>query len=687
LCSDDQANVVPPDMPTNASKYIVSFSDLAWDSIKVDPRSQPGQGIATFPKAHHVGKYLQTYAAKYIPSESIRLGTEVVYVCQTDGPDSRWHVKSRTSAESNRDVVDEFDHVIVASGFFATPDLPHLDGLERFQGPVVHSSQLRDLDNLLLKMTNGKKIAVIGGSMSGGEAAATLAFHVSSLRHSQVPQAVDSRDFSVHHITPRPFWSVPPHVPVDPIANDASNPRPTFLPLDLVFGDLSRRPGDHIRFAPTSTFAPEAATMFNGVLESLIGNNQSALGDGDLMVSPSRFGRPPWLIISTMHAEFVRSGDLKVVLGRATGVQGNVMTIRTDEGDTIELADVGMVIMATGFTPHLALSFLSPAIRVMLEYNVNNRYDPIKLFNFGTMNPSIPSLGFVGFYRGPYFGVLEQQARFLGALWSNSLVEVPKEPPANVEDEGQRGQFPMGDYVGLMESFSAILNLDRVPLTPQHSVRDGPAVPARYPSKTISRNPSAAEEQSKGCEAVVRVLAQKLLFVPPAIFRALQGKWNLTREVQSAIPTYPSGVFTGEANMYPRKPTEEGYAAEFLYTEKGELVTLQGLRMTGSRSYVYRLSEFEAQTITAWFVKPESGSKEVDYIFHELRFDEKASEKEKDGWGTGWRAKASHHLCVEDHYDAEYWFQMHAIEVKEWGIGYTVKGPNKDYRTRATYVR
>lgn len=674
-------------MPTNASKHMVNFSDLAWDSVRTHENKLPGQDIATFPEAHEVGKYLEAYADRYIPSESVRLGREVMAISQKDGSCPEWKVMSSSSTEGNSVIVDEFDHVIVASGFFAAPDMPQLPGLEKFDGPVIHSSQVRDVDNLLSKMVNKTKIVVIGGSMSGGEAAATLAFHVSSLRNSPGTQSAHPEQLSVHHITPRPFWSVPPYVPLNPIANDVSNPCPTFVPLDVVMADLSRRPSENIRFAPSTTFAPEAARMFNGVLQSLIGSDQSEVGDGALAVPESASGKPPWLIISTTHAEFVRSCDIKVIVGRATSVQGSTMTIRVNDVEVVELDQVGMVVMATGFTPHPALSFLSPELRETLGYDFSNRYNPIQLFNFGTTHPSIPSLGFVGFYRGPYFGVLEQQARFLGARWSGSLCDVPNEPPAKVEDIEQRGQFPMGDYVGLMESFSAILKTERLPLSSKHPSREGPAIPARYPGKTTSTNPSAAYEQRKACEAVIKALGQPSLFTAPAVFRALQGKWKLRREINSAIATYPSGIFTGEANMYARKPTEDGYAAEFLYTEKGDLVTAQGLHMTGSRRYVYRLSVFEPQAITVWFVKTDSGSKEVDYMFHEMEFNHEASQNQEYAWGTGWRAKGSHHLCVEDHYDTEYWFKLHAIQIQEWGIGYTVKGPNKDYWTRATYVR
>lgn len=674
-------------MPTNASKHTVSFSDLAWDSVNVHENQKTSPGVATFPEAHQVGKYLQAYAEAYIPSESIRLGREVTNIFYAERVNPEWKVTSRALTENNGGIVEDFDHVIVASGFFNSPIMPELPGLEHFQGPVIHSSQLRDIDNLIAKTTNGKNIVVIGGSMSAGEASAILAYHISSLRHSPGTQLFGDDQLTVHHITPRPFWSVPPYVPTDPIADKSFNPRPTFLPLDLILADLGRRPGDQIRFAPSSTFSPDAAKMFNGALHSLLGSDQSGLGDGALIVPQSRFDKPPWLIISTSHAESVRSGQIKIALGRATAVHDNTIVVQTEDGEVVEMRDVGMIVMATGFTPHPALSFLSSVVRETLEHDLTNHYEPIRLSNFGTMNPSIPSLGFVGFYRGPYFGTIEQQARFLGALWSDSLREVPNESPASIDDMEQRGQYPMGDYVGLMESFSEILGTRRISLSSKHSPREGPAIPARYPAMHTNKSPFADSERAKACEAAVRALSQPSLFVAPAAFRALQGQWKVTREITSARPSYPSGVFTGEASMHPRYPTDEGYAAEFLYVEKGELVTSQGLHMSGSRSYVYRLSKLEPQAITVWFVKLDNGSREVDYLFHEIEFDHKSGEGGQNDHVSGWRAKGSPHLCIADHYDTEYWFKFHAIEMKEWGIIYSVKGPEKDYRTHATYVR
>jgi hypothetical protein len=38
----------------------------------------------------------------------------------------------------------------------------------------------------------------------------------------------------------------------------------------------------------------------------------------------------------------------------------------------------------------------------------------------GVLGREEPTLGFVGFYRSPYWGVMEMQARFLGKYWEGN---------------------------------------------------------------------------------------------------------------------------------------------------------------------------------------------------------------------------------------------------------------------------
>ncbi|KAI4160125.1 MAG: hypothetical protein LQ342_005982 [Letrouitia transgressa] len=171
------------------------------------------------------------------------------------------------------------------------------------------------------------------------------------------------------------------------------------------------------------------------------------------------------------------------------------------------------------------------------------------------------------------------------------------------------------------------------------------------------------------------------------IFERLGGNWNVTRTIRSALPTYPSGVFKGEATFEQRPPTDEKSRAEYLYIEQGKFSTDQGLEFQASRSYVYRL-EKDQDVVSAWFVKPDDNTT-VDYLFHQLRFtDQDPRTSNAVGKGKGEKVFADgYHLCVEDHYSPLYVFRIDSRELMEWSLQYTVTGPQKDYVTYAQYIR
>ncbi|CAD6578638.1 MAG: hypothetical protein ASARMPREDX12_008917 [Alectoria sarmentosa] len=166
------------------------------------------------------------------------------------------------------------------------------------------------------------------------------------------------------------------------------------------------------------------------------------------------------------------------------------------------------------------------------------------------------------------------------------------------------------------------------------------------------------------------------------IFNSLKGSWKLLRNLDSLLSTYPSGILEGTAIFTQRLPTDEGYDAEYLYSERGEFKTQQGLTMEATRQYVYRYSR-TTDVISVWFVKPDDGSA-VDYFFHKLDFRETGH-----GIGSGlesWSA-SGYHLCVEDNYNANYLFQLRDSKIAQWHAVFDVHGPKKDYVAKATYTR
>jgi hypothetical protein len=241
--------MVNPDMCTNLSRHTVSFSDMAW------PESSP-----TFPKAWQVGQYLKRYVEKHnrigIQTsckvlKAARLADEALQ----DG--KRWKVEIqktsilRPHAESTVDLKiasdnavtsgllqnksdDDspelppetlyFDYLIVASGFFGKPKFPPgLSNLDSSKTPVQHSTRFRSAQDLLkgnehTAGSHGKKILVVGGSMSGAEIAASIAMQLSSEQNSPGEQRLqDASKYTVHHVVRRPFWAMPLFLPVDPV--------------------------------------------------------------------------------------------------------------------------------------------------------------------------------------------------------------------------------------------------------------------------------------------------------------------------------------------------------------------------------------------------------------------------------------------------------------------------------------
>lgn len=217
--SREDDGLVNPDMCTNQSRHTVSFSDLAW----------PASSLAC-PKAWQVGKYLEDYIQFY-PGYSIKTGTKVSSVKPppnwqtTQATLGKWivHVQHADTAESSE--VYEFDHVVVATGFFGKPHIP--DVLPDFPAPVWHSSKLRDVSSLLtdngkVSSPQGKNIVVVGGQMSGIETAAAIALQVSSSVNSTHRPIPNAAGIQIYNVIQQPFWVMPLTLPNNPTIDGAS---------------------------------------------------------------------------------------------------------------------------------------------------------------------------------------------------------------------------------------------------------------------------------------------------------------------------------------------------------------------------------------------------------------------------------------------------------------------------------
>ncbi|KAK6532688.1 hypothetical protein TWF281_006866 [Arthrobotrys megalospora] len=190
-------------------------------------------------------------------------------------------------------------------------------------------------------------------------------------------------------------------------------------------------------------------------------------------------------------------------------------------------------------------------------------------------------------------------------------------------------------------------------------------------------------------------LTSKAVTASSSIFAALNGTWTLRRTLSSALPSFPSGTFTGSATFTPH----DSSPSSLLYSETGELKTENGLTLRANKKYIYRYDEVDDK-ISAWFVKESRGGSgdnndnsgnaisgvEPDYLFHELVFGQDVSVQDIKTADGKWTA-AGDHLCIKDNYSARYEFTLKDGELTGWSLRYNVKGPAKDYISETRFQR
>lgn len=398
----------------------------------------------------------------------------------------------------------------------------------------------------------------------------------------------------MHHISSRPFWAVPTYLP----AADGS-----FLPLDIIMYDLARRPRGEVQYF-LGTVPTERSLMMNAYVESMMGTDQSDLG-GLAMDGEEDRKRPPWVAVTDSYAEFVRSGDIHVQIGKVFAARGPssdkpvVVDVELANGEHSVIDNVAAIILATGFKPFNALSFLPKDVLTSLEYSENDAVFPIILDGKGSFNGEVPDLGFVGMYRGPYWGVMEMQARSLAQRWdrdnydaisTNSDENDQVRKLRSVDPRLHRAQFPMGDYVGSMETYARELRIPRTSISQIGELhgdeRSGPVIPARYATPTEMPRARAEKETLKTLAALHDVMSGaetiRQLGYAKAIFRALQGKWRLSQTIRESDG---ESSVSGVATFHPRSPSASAHESEYLYKE------VHTAPSTESRTALYRFRE------------------------------------------------------------------------------------------------
>jgi trimethylamine monooxygenase len=137
---------------SNGPKEGLEFADYSFEE-------HFGKQIASYPPRAVLFDYIEGRVNKAGVRDWIRFETAVRMVT--------WDEKTRKFTVTVQDLPkdhcysEEFDHVIVASGHFSTPNVPEFPGFDRFNGRILHAHDFRDAREFI-----GKDILIIGTSYS-----------------------------------------------------------------------------------------------------------------------------------------------------------------------------------------------------------------------------------------------------------------------------------------------------------------------------------------------------------------------------------------------------------------------------------------------------------------------------------------------------------------------------------------
>ena len=137
---------------SNGPKEGLEFADYSFEE-------HFGRQIASYPPREVLFDYIAGRAEKAGARDWIRFRTAVRRV-DHDAGSGRFTVTAHDLAK-DEEYSEEFDSVIVATGHFSTPNVPHFDGLDRFNGRVMHAHDFRDAVEF-----KDRDILIIGTSYS-----------------------------------------------------------------------------------------------------------------------------------------------------------------------------------------------------------------------------------------------------------------------------------------------------------------------------------------------------------------------------------------------------------------------------------------------------------------------------------------------------------------------------------------
>lgn len=137
---------------SNGPKECLEFADYTFEE-------HFGKPIASYPPREVLWDYIKGRVEKSNVRDWCRFRTAVRKVEYSDKT-GKFTVTVQDLLKDHA-YTEEFDYVINATGHFSTPNVPYFEGLEKFNGRVLHSHDFRDALEF-----KGKDILIVGRSYS-----------------------------------------------------------------------------------------------------------------------------------------------------------------------------------------------------------------------------------------------------------------------------------------------------------------------------------------------------------------------------------------------------------------------------------------------------------------------------------------------------------------------------------------
>lgn len=135
---------------SNGPKECLEFADYTFEE-------HFGRAIPSYPPRAVLWDYIKGRVEKTVVRDWCRFRTPVRMV--TFEENSQKFVVTAHDLKKQITYSEEFDHVVVASGHFSTPNVPQFEGFNTFNGRILHAHDFRDAMEF-----KDKDILVVGTS-------------------------------------------------------------------------------------------------------------------------------------------------------------------------------------------------------------------------------------------------------------------------------------------------------------------------------------------------------------------------------------------------------------------------------------------------------------------------------------------------------------------------------------------